>query len=54
MLRSDQWFPRWGPIAVEVAEPINPSGTDFASVLELRQRVRDVILAGCGGPILAR
>ncbi len=52
MLRSDQWFPRWGPIAVEVAEPIKPSGTDFASVLELRQRVRDVILAGCGEPDL--
>ncbi len=52
MLRSDQWFPRWGPIAVEVAEPINPSGTDFASVLELRQRVREVILAGCGEPDL--
>jgi 1-acyl-sn-glycerol-3-phosphate acyltransferase len=52
LLRPDHWFPRWGPIAVEVAEPIKPSGTDFASVLELRQRVRDVILAGCGEPDL--
>jgi 1-acyl-sn-glycerol-3-phosphate acyltransferase len=52
MLRSDQWFPRWGPIAVEVAPPIKPLGTDFASLLELRQRVRDVILAGCGEPDL--
>ena len=52
MLRSDQWFPRWGPIAVDVAPPIKPLGTDFASVLELRQRVRDIILAGCGEPDL--
>ncbi len=52
MLRSDQWFPRWGPISVEVAEAVKPSGTDFASVLKLRQSVRDVVLAGCGEPDL--
>ena len=52
VLRSEQWFPRRGPIAVEVAEPIKPSGTDFAAVLKLRQQVRDVILAGCGEPDL--
>ena len=52
MLRADQWFPRWGPISVEVAEPIKPSGTEFASVLKLREEVRAVILARCGEPDL--
>ncbi len=52
MLRSDQWFPRWSPISVEVAEPVKPSGTDFGSVLKLRQAVRDVVLLGCGEPDL--
>jgi hypothetical protein len=52
MLRSDQWFPRWAPISVETAAAVKPTGTDFASVLKLRQAVREVILAGCGEPDL--
>jgi 1-acyl-sn-glycerol-3-phosphate acyltransferase len=52
MLRSDQWFPRWSPLSVEVAEPIKPAGSDFASVLKLRQEVRASILASCGEPDL--
>ncbi len=43
MLRSDQWFPR---------STMVPSGTDFASLLRLRDAVRKVALARCGEPDL--
>ena len=52
MLRSDQWFPRWTPIRVRIEEAIQPSGTDFTSVVRLRDSVRQVILAHCGEPDL--
>ncbi|MCH4561372.1 lysophospholipid acyltransferase family protein, partial [Mesorhizobium jarvisii] len=52
MLRSDQWFPRYAAISVEIAEPVAPSGTDFASVLRLRESVRSAMLARCGEPDL--
>ena len=52
MLRSDQWFPRWSPISVTIEDPIEPRGTDFADVVQLRDAVRSVILAGCGEPDL--
>ena len=52
MLRSDQWFPRRAAISVEIGEPVMPSGTDFTSVLQLRDAVRNVMLARCGEPDL--
>jgi 1-acyl-sn-glycerol-3-phosphate acyltransferase len=52
MLRGEQWFPRWSPISVAFENPIRPSGTDFASVVRLRDAVRGAILAGCGEPDL--
>ena len=52
MLRSDQWFPRWTPLRIEIGDAIKPSGTDFASLLRLRDSVRRVILAHCGEPDL--
>ena len=52
MLRGEQWFPRWSAIGVSIAEPIQPTGTDFASVVQLRDSARAVILAGCGEPDL--
>jgi len=52
MLRSDQWFPRHAAISVEIGEPVMPSGADFASVLRLRDAVRNVMLARCGEPDL--
>jgi hypothetical protein len=51
-LRADQWFPRWSPISIRIADPILPAGTDLASVVQLRDAVRAVILAGCGEPDL--
>jgi hypothetical protein len=52
MLRSDQWFPRWTRIDVEILNPVAPSGTDFASILRLRDEVREAVLARCGEPDL--
>ena len=52
MLRGEQWFPRWSPISVTIHDPIRPSGTDLASVVQLRDSVRAVVLAGCGEPDL--
>jgi 1-acyl-sn-glycerol-3-phosphate acyltransferase len=52
MLRGEQWFPRRSPISVSIADPIEASGTDFASVVRLRDAVRAVIQAGCGEPDL--
>ncbi|HYA73861.1 MAG TPA: AMP-binding protein, partial [Roseiarcus sp.] len=50
MLRSDQWFPRCAAIHVEIAEPIQPGGQDFPSVLRLRDAARAAVLARCGEP----
>ena len=50
MLRSDQWFPRWAAIQVDIAEPIQPSGQDFQSLLRLRDAARAAVLARCGEP----
>lgn len=52
MLRGDQWFPRWTEVTVDVGAPIMASGTDFASVLLLRDRARNEMLARCGEPDL--
>lgn len=53
ILRSDQWFPRWSPVSVQIEEAIRPSGTDFAALLRLRDAVREVILRHCGEPDIA-
>jgi 1-acyl-sn-glycerol-3-phosphate acyltransferase len=52
MLRGDQWFPLWSPLSVTIEEPIMPSGTDFASLLQLRDAARRVMLERCGEPDL--
>jgi 1-acyl-sn-glycerol-3-phosphate acyltransferase len=52
ILRSDQWLPRRAPISVEIGAPIQPTGTTFADILQLRDRVRKEILAHCGEPDL--
>ena len=52
MLRSDQWFPRWTRIDVEILDPVAPFGIDFASILRLRDDVRQAVLARCGEPDL--
>jgi len=52
MLRGDQWFPRRASVSVEIGEPIWPSGTDFASLVRLRDEVRKSVLSRCGEPDL--
>jgi 1-acyl-sn-glycerol-3-phosphate acyltransferase len=53
ILRSDQWFPRWSPVSIQIEEAIQPSGTDFASLVQLRDAVRKVILRHCDEPDIA-
>ena len=50
MMRSDQWFPRRTAISLAIDEPIVPTGTDFASVLRIRDAARTAILARSGEP----
>jgi 1-acyl-sn-glycerol-3-phosphate acyltransferase len=52
MLRGEQWFPRWSPLGIDVAEPVTPSGADFTSIVKLRDAVRRAILVRCGEPDL--
>ena len=52
LLRSNQWFPRRTAVSVEIGEPVMPSGTDFNSVLRLRDEVRKSVLSRCGEPDL--
>ena len=52
MLRGDQWFPRRASVRVEIGEPVRPLGTDFASLLRLRDDVRKSVLSRCGEPDL--
>jgi 1-acyl-sn-glycerol-3-phosphate acyltransferase len=52
MLRGDQWFPRHSALSVEIGEPLQPAGSDFASVLHLRDAARSAILARVGEPDL--
>lgn len=54
MLRGDQWFPRRSNIKVHFGEPISPTGTDFAAIVQLRDRVRSMVLPYCGEPDLGR
>jgi 1-acyl-sn-glycerol-3-phosphate acyltransferase len=53
MLRDGQWFPRRASLSVDIGEPVRPEGQDFRSVLQLRDRVRQVILTRCSEPDLA-
>ena len=52
ILHSDQWFPRWSRIEVEIGEPIQPSGDDFAAAVRLRDQVREAMLARSSEPDL--
>jgi 1-acyl-sn-glycerol-3-phosphate acyltransferase len=53
ILRSDQWFPRWSPVRVQIEEAIRPPGSDFASLIQLRDAVRNIVLTHCGEPDIA-
>ena len=50
ILRSDQWFPRWGAVSVRVGSLASADCDDFAAAVRLRDKVRAEILANCGEP----
>ena len=52
ILRGDQWFPRWGSVDIEILNPLQSHGTDFESILRLRDAVREAMLSRCGEPDL--
>ncbi len=52
VLRDGTWYPRRAPIAVTVGAPVAPQGSDWPSVLQLRDSVRQQILKHCGEPDL--
>ncbi len=52
LLRGDQWFPRRTPVSVVIEEPIQPAGTDFASLVSLRDSARAAMLKHAGEPDL--
>ena len=53
ILRSDQWFPRRGTVAVTIGTPVQPEGSDWAAAIRLRDAARAEILRHCGEPDLA-
>jgi 1-acyl-sn-glycerol-3-phosphate acyltransferase len=53
ILRSDIWFAHRGSVSVEFAAPVASEGSDWHATVELRDRVREVILARLGEPDLA-
>jgi 1-acyl-sn-glycerol-3-phosphate acyltransferase len=54
ILRSGQWLPRRGRIAIHAGEPLWSDGSDFAAALRLRNKARAAILARTREPDLAR
>ena len=52
ILRSNQWFPRRGKVDIEILDPLQPHGTDFESILRLRDAARQAVLSRCGEPDL--
>jgi len=54
ILRSDVWFPHRGAISVNVAPPIIAEASDWHATVQLRDRVREAILAQLDEPDLAQ
>ena len=52
ILRSESWFPRFGKVSVNIDDPIEPDGSDWAAVLALRDRTRERMLELSGEPDL--
>ncbi len=50
MLRGDQWFPRRTSVSIDIGASVAAAGTDFASIVHLRDTTRESMLARCGEP----
>ena len=53
VLRGDGWFPRRGTVHVHVGQAIEPSGSDWAAAIQLRDAARAEVQKHCGEPDLA-
>jgi len=55
LLRDGQWFPRRGPVVLNVGDPVvaSPERDVFAAAVELRDSARDFIRRHCGEPDVA-
>jgi len=53
VLRDGQWLFRRGTISATLSAPIEPTGTDWASAIALRDRTRAEILRLCAEPDLS-
>jgi 1-acyl-sn-glycerol-3-phosphate acyltransferase len=53
VLRDGSWWPRRGPIAVQLHEPLGAQGATWSDALRLRDRVRERIARGCLEPVMA-
>jgi acyl carrier protein len=53
ILRAGSWFPRKGRVEILIGDSCRPSGGDWQAAIELRDRVRNRILAHLGEPDLA-
>lgn len=53
VLRSDQWMPRCGEIAVKSEEALFPRGEGWKAIIDLRDRARGVIQKMSGEPVLS-
>jgi 1-acyl-sn-glycerol-3-phosphate acyltransferase len=53
VLRSDDWFPRRGPVAIVIGQAVEERGEDWNSALVLRDRARSEILRHLGEQDLA-
>ena len=54
VLRDGSWFPRGGEITVSIADPVTPTGPDWAATVKLRDSVRAAVLQLCGEADLAQ
>jgi 1-acyl-sn-glycerol-3-phosphate acyltransferase len=52
-LRDKSWFVRRGGVSIICGAPIQPSGSDWAAAIQLRNDARLAILRQCGEPDLA-
>jgi len=52
ILRAHSWFPRHGSVKVKISETISAKGSDWNSIIKLRDSAYKTILQHCGEPAL--
>jgi 1-acyl-sn-glycerol-3-phosphate acyltransferase len=54
VLREGRWLPSRYPVEIGIEPAVAPAGRDWSAAVQLRDRVREVMLRRCGEPDLAR